>query len=103
MFSANLVILAQMSEELLCGQDKFLEFSVKMAKMTLKVKVNYPYFQYQPREPHDACLVRIWWFQLKSYLVDKFADRGTEGRRQRQYPFALRGLGVKTKVSPTAS
>ena len=27
----------------------FLEFWVKMAKMTLKVKVNDPYFQYQPR------------------------------------------------------
>ena len=40
-----------------------------MAKMTLKVKVNDPYFQY-----HDASLVQIGWFQLKSvmsYRADK--------------------------------
>ena len=63
----------------------FLEFWVKMAKMTLKVKVNDPYFQYQPRVSHDAFLVQIWWFQLKSvtsYCVDmvKFMDGGTDGR-----------------------
>ena len=40
----------------------FQEFWVKMAKMTLKVKINDPYFQYQPRVSHDACLVQIWWF-----------------------------------------
>ena len=45
---------------------KFLEILYKMAKMTLKVKVNDPYFQYQPRVSNDACLVQIWWFQLKS-------------------------------------
>ena len=52
----------------------FPEFWVKMAKMTLKVKVNDPYFQYQLRVSHDACLVQIWWFQLKSvtsYHADK--------------------------------
>ena len=35
----------------------FLEFLVKMAKVTLKVKVNDLNFQYQPRVSHDACLV----------------------------------------------
>ena len=40
----------------------FPEFKVKMAKMTLKVKVNDPYFQYQPRVSQDACLVQFWWF-----------------------------------------
>ena len=54
-----------------------------MAKMTLLVKVNDPYFQYQPRVSHDACLVQIWWFQLKSvmsYHADKvkFMDRRTD-------------------------
>ena len=82
----------------------FLEFWVKMAKMTLKFKVNDPYFQYQPRVSHDACLVQIWWFQLKSvtsYRADKvnFTDRWTDGQtdrhRQRQYPFGLKGQGVK--------
>ena len=59
----------------------FLEFYVKMAKMTLKVKVNDTYFQHQPRVSHDACLVQIWWFQLKSvtsYHVDKV--KFTDGR-----------------------
>ena len=56
-----------------------------MAKMTLKVKVNEPYFQYQPRVSHDACLEQIWWFQLKSvtsYRADKvkFTDGRTDGR-----------------------
>ena len=35
----------------------FLEFWVKMAKMTLKVKVNDPHFQCQPRVTQDAYLV----------------------------------------------
>ena len=34
-------------------------------QMTLKVKVNNPYFQYQPKVSKDACLVQIWWFQRK--------------------------------------
>ena len=62
----------------------FREFWVKMAKMTLKVKVNDPYFQYQPRVSHNACLVQIWWFQLKSvtsYRADNvnFTDGRTDG------------------------
>ena len=40
----------------------FLEFQVKMAKMTLKAMVNELYFQYQLRVSQDACLVQIWWF-----------------------------------------
>ena len=37
----------------------FLEFRVKMAKMTLKVMVNDLYFQYQLRVSQDACWVQI--------------------------------------------
>ena len=46
------------------GADKlnFLEFWVKMAKMSLKVKVDDPHFQCQLKVSHDACLVRVWWF-----------------------------------------
>ena len=63
----------------------FLEFWVKLAKMTLKIKVNDLHFQYQPRVSQDACLVQIWWFQLKfvrSYRADKvkFTDRQTDRR-----------------------
>ena len=43
-------------------KQNFLEFWVKMAKMTLKVKVNNLHFQTQPRVSQDACLVQIWWF-----------------------------------------
>ena len=45
-----------------------------MAKMTLNVMVNDLYFQYQQRVSQVACLVQIWWFQLKfmtSYRADK--------------------------------
>ena len=63
----------------------FLEFWVKMAKMTLKGKVNDLHFQYQLRVSHDACLAQIWWFQLKSvmsYCADKvkFTDTRMDGR-----------------------
>ena len=69
----------------------FLEFWIKMAKMTLKVMVNDLHFQYQPRVSHDACLVQIWWFQLKfvtSYRADKVkftyrqTDAPTDGQTQ---------------------
>ena len=39
------------------NKPNFLEYWVKMAKMTLKVKVNYLHFRYQPRVSQDACLV----------------------------------------------
>ena len=74
----------------------FLEFWVKMAKMTLKVKVYDPYFQYQPRVSHDTFLVQIWWFQLKSvtsYCVDmvKFMDGRTDGNANT--PSAWKAMG----------
>ena len=66
--------------------------------MTLKVKVNDHYFQYQPRVSQDACLEQIWWFQLKpvtSYRVDKvkFTEGRTDRRVQRQYPLGLKDKG----------
>ena len=55
-----------------------------MAKMTLKVKINDLHIQYQLRVFQDACLVQIWWFQLKSvrsYRADKqkFTDGWMDG------------------------
>ena len=88
------------------GVDKpnFLKFLVKMAKMTLKVKANDPYFQYQPKVSHDACFMQISWFQRKSvtsYCADKvkFRDRWTDRWmeewadrcRQRQGAWKARG------------
>ena len=78
----------------------FLEFCVKMAKMTLMVKINDPYIQKQSRVFHDACLVQIWWFQLKfvaiyhadkAKITDGQKDGGTDRRRQRQYAFGPKG------------
>ena len=40
----------------------FLEFWVEMTKISLKVTVNDPQFQYQLRVSQDACLVQICWF-----------------------------------------
>ena len=44
---------------------RFLEFWVKMAKMTLKIKVNDLHFQYQPRVSQDACLVQVLEFKCE--------------------------------------
>ena len=57
--------------------------------MTLKVNANDPFVPYQPTVSHDACLVHIWWFQLKyvtSYRADKvkFTDGQTDGRTDGQ-------------------
>ena len=101
-FGANLGNLAQIHQKLSRGQSNFLEFWVKMAKMTLKVKVNDPYFQYQPRVSLNVSLVQIWWFRLKSvtsYRADrvKFTD-GTDRRTDAgndNTPSALGQLGVK--------
>ena len=79
----------------------------KKAKTTLKVKVNDLHFQHQLRVSHDACLVQIWWFQVKFVTSDradkvKFTDRQTDGRtergRQRQHPFGQKGQGVETET-----
>ena len=65
MFGANLVILAQICDELPHGQAKFPRILSQITKMTLKVTVNDLHFQYQPRLSQDARLGQIWWFQLK--------------------------------------
>ena len=72
-----------------------------MAKMTLKVKVNDLYFQYQLRVSRDTCLVQIWWFQLKSVrsydadkvkLTDRRMDRQTdEGNDNTPSPWMVKG------------
>ena len=75
-----------------------------MAKMSLKVKVNDPYFQYQLRVSCDACLVQIWWFQLQVVMsyhacqqevkvygqMDGRTDGWTDGQTQATtIPFGL--------------
>ena len=46
----------------LTNKPNFLEFYVKMAKMTLKVTMNDLHFQYQLRLSQNACLLQILWF-----------------------------------------
>ena len=113
MFGATLVILAQIYDELSHGQAKFPRILKQNGQNHLKGQGQWPPFQYQLRVSHDACLVQIWWFQLTfvtSYCADKvkFTDRQTveqtdgrtdgqtNRRRQWQYHFGLKGLGVKT-------
>ena len=98
------------SPNLLQIKDKLnvLEFCVKMAKMTLMVKINDLHFQYQPRVSQDACLEQIWWFRLKPVMtyhaekvkftdgqMDGWIDGQTDRWGQQQYPFGLKSQGVK--------
>ena len=55
MLGANLVILAQIWTSYRADKPDFLEFWVKKAKVTLKVKFNDLRIQYQLRVSHDAC------------------------------------------------
>ena len=73
-------------------------------QMTVKVEVNDPDFQHQPRKYQDAYLVQIWVSQLKSMMCyhadkEKFTD-GQDRCKQWQYPFILIGQG---RVKPWAS
>ena len=108
-FGANLVILAQIYYKLSHGQGKIPRSRNSLGKkdkMILNVKVNDPNFRYQLTVSPEACLVRIWWFQLKSQTIYhagkiKFTHgqtedkRQTDRHRQRQYPFGLKGHGIK--------
>ena len=83
MAGVNLMIQAQICDELLCRQAKFPRFLSQNGQ-------NDPNFQYQPSIP-GLFWVQIWWFQLKSvtcYRVDKLkvhwqTDRQTDGRTDR--------------------
>ena len=91
------LFIAQIHDKLPHGQPHVLEFWVKLAKLVLTVKVNDPHIHFQQEVSHDSCLVQIWWYQLKSvsYRADKvkFTDGQTDGHRQRQYLFGLKGQG----------
>ena len=61
MFCANLVVLAQICEDLLSRQIKFPKILSQKSQNDLKA-----HFQYQTRVSQYACLVQIWWFNPKS-------------------------------------
>ena len=81
-----------------------LEFWVKMAKMTLKVQVNDPYFKYQPRVS-PWCMFGAY-LAIPDQICDELScrqgkvygqtDGQTDRCRQWQYPSGLKGKGVKT-------
>ena len=73
MFGANLVILAQICDELSRGQAEFRRI---LSQNDLEDQGQYDnlHFLYQPRVYQDACLVKIWWLKPKSvarYRADK--------------------------------
>ena len=113
MFGATMWILVQIYDELSHGQAKIPRILSENGQNDLKDQGQWPFFQYQPRVSHDACLIQIWWFQLKcvtSYQADKvkFTDRRTDDgrtdrRRQWQYPFGLKGQWVKIATSSNHS
>ena len=57
------------SSELLHETPNFLNFQVKMAKLTLKVKVNDLHFQYQPRISQDTCMVQISMIRIQQQQI----------------------------------
>ena len=61
-------------------KSKFLEFLVKMAKMTLKVKVNDFHFQYQLRVSQNACL------GANLVIVAHIYNELSHGQSQSQWP-----------------
>ena len=68
MFDANLMIPGQIHDKLSWHQPNFPGIWSRNGQMTLKVKTNDPHFQYQLTVSQDACLVQIWWFQVKSLM-----------------------------------
>ena len=84
----------------LADKPNFLEFWTKMAKMTLKVKVDEPHFQKQ---------LRVWCtFGANLVILAQICDelsctqgkvyRQMDRRRQWQYSFGLKNQGMKIKI-----
>ena len=66
MFGANWWLKPKFVMIYHADKPNFLEFWVKVAKITLNVKVNDLHFQHQQKISHDVCLVKIWWLKPKS-------------------------------------
>ena len=84
MLRANLVILAQIRDNLLCGQAEFSQILSQNGQNDLEGNSWWPPFAILAEVSHGVCLVQIWWFQLKfvtSYRADKDSlrtDRQTD-------------------------
>ena len=109
MFGANLVILAQIYDELPRGRAKFPRILSQSGQNDLESQGQWPiFFNTNRRYPmdDDACLVQTWGSQLKSANLwqviawTRYCLR-MDRRRQRQYPFHLQGQEVKMRVTIT--
>ena len=61
-FSANLVIVAQICDDLLCRQAKFSRILSQNGQNDLGGQSQNLHFQYQLKVSHNARLVQVWWF-----------------------------------------
>ena len=120
-FGANLVILAQIHYKLSCRQAKFPRFLCQNGQNDLEGQIQWPPFS-TPAESIPVCMFGAnlvilaqfcdqlscgqgkvygqtdWWMER---WTDGRTDRRTDRHRQRQYPFGLKGKGVKTVMMPT--
>ena len=119
-FGANLVILAQIHHKLSCRQAKFPRILSQKGQNDLEGQSQWPPFS-TPAESIPVCmfganlviLAQIcdelscgqgkvygqtdWWMER---WTDRRTDRQTDRYGQRQYPFGLKGQGVKTVMMP---
>ena len=106
MCGANLVIPTQINDELSRGQTEFSRVLSLNGQNHLKGQNQWPPFSI-PADSIPRCM-----FDANLVIVDQICDEllceqdkvygRTDGqrdrRRQRQYPFGLKGQGVKTKM-----
>ena len=62
MLGANLVILAQIRDQLLHGQGELPRILSQNSQNDLEDQGQWLLFQYQTTASQDASLVQIWWF-----------------------------------------
>ena len=102
----NLVILTPICVELSRGQAKITKILSQHCQNDLEIRVNDHHFQYQPRVSKDTSFVqfvdsssnlgRVIVRTMQSLRSDGRTDR----RRQRHYPFSLKGQWVKILFGP---
>ena len=109
MFGTNLVILAQIRDDLSCGQAKFTRILSQNGQNDLEGHGQWPSFSI-PGQSITGCmfaanlLIQAQICEKLSCGQDKVCgrkDRRTDGqmdrRGQRQYPLGLKGPGVKSQ------
>ena len=99
MFGANLVILAQICDELSCRQTKFPRILSQNGQNDLEGQGQWPPFSI-PAKSIPGCMfganlvIPAQICNELSCRQGKFTDGRMDRRRQWQYPFSLKGQGV---------